>query len=441
MADYWGLAAYPPPAPWLQQIRVRLDGPLHVTTLADLRTLRLPALVRRLRSVRADVGLLLDDGGSGPLAPALLALLALTRCRRLEAVGDGGSRRILSRFSAVAAAIRMAAATATGLVSLLRCAAELRALERPAISPAWPATLRRVVVLRTNLWYGIRAGGSVGHFAGVVNALSRGGSEVQVIAPELQPMLDSGVKTDCVAGPADPAYPYELNYYTYQRRFVAAARKVVARARPDAIYHRLSLGSWAGASLARAFKIPLIVEYNGSEVWVSRHWGRRLRFERLATRAEAVGLRAADLITVVSEPLSTELQSRGIPSERILVHPNGVDPELFDPARFSAADLSRWRADAGLPPEATVCTFVGTFGPWHGVDVLTAAIAIVANDPAWLARYRVHFLLIGDGALMPQARTRLAPVRVLRHSDRVEAAARDARLAGRLRRAAVAARP
>jgi glycosyltransferase involved in cell wall biosynthesis len=153
--------------------------------------------------------------------------------------------------------------------------------------------------------------------------------------------------------------------------------------------------------------VPVIVEYNGSEVWVSRHWGRRLRFERLASTAEAVALRCADLVTVVSDPLADEVRAHGVPDARILVHPNGVDTDLFDPARFGDGDCIELRRRAGIAADATVCTFVGTFGRWHGVEVLAAAIRALYADREWMARHRVHFLLIGDGAMMPLARREL----------------------------------
>ena len=156
-ADYWGLAAYPPSGAWLQELTGSLDGPLRLTTLAELRALGLPGLVRRLWGVRADVGLLLDDGTSGPLVPALLTLLALTRCRRLEAVGARGSRRAVSRASGLAALARMGWATVQALLSAWLCSRELRALGTRKRFP-FPPAVHQAAVLRTNLWHGLKAG-------------------------------------------------------------------------------------------------------------------------------------------------------------------------------------------------------------------------------------------------------------------------------------------
>jgi glycosyltransferase involved in cell wall biosynthesis len=52
-----------------------------------------------------------------------------------------------------------------------------------------------------------------------------------------------------------------------------------------------------------------------------------------------------------------------------------------------------------------LATFVGTFGQWHGADVLAQAIRrLVEQDGEWLRRAKVHFLLVGDGLKMPLVR-------------------------------------
>jgi glycosyltransferase involved in cell wall biosynthesis len=52
-----------------------------------------------------------------------------------------------------------------------------------------------------------------------------------------------------------------------------------------------------------------------------------------------------------------------------------------------------------------VAAFVGTFGAWHGVEVLAQAIKQLAEtNAAWLRKHKVHFLIVGDGLRMPQVR-------------------------------------
>ena len=69
--------------------------------------------------------------------------------------------------------------------------------------------------------------------------------------------------------------------------------------------------SIAGALLSRRLKVPLILEYNGSEVWMADHWDPNpLRgWIRLC---EEVTLRCAARIIVVSELLREDLVKREV---------------------------------------------------------------------------------------------------------------------------------
>ncbi len=154
--------------------------------------------------------------------------------------------------------------------------------------------------------------------------------------------------------------------------------------------------------------MPLVLEYNGSEVWVARNWSRPLAYEQLAIDAEEASLRHAHLVVTVSQVLADELVGRGVEPGRVVWHPNGVDAERFDPARFSDAERHALRARYGIPDDAVLATFVGTFGQWHGVEVLARAIRLLARDhPDWVERARSRFLLVGDGLKMPDVEKEL----------------------------------
>jgi ubiquinone/menaquinone biosynthesis C-methylase UbiE len=67
-----------------------------------------------------------------------------------------------------------------------------------------------------------------------------------------------------------------------------------------------------------------------------------------------------------------------------------VDPGTYAPA--SAADRAALRRELGWSDRERVVCFTGTFGGWHGVDVLAAAMPRIASENP-----DVRFLLIGDG--------------------------------------------
>jgi glycosyltransferase involved in cell wall biosynthesis len=153
----------------------------------------------------------------------------------------------------------------------------------------------------------------------------------------------------------------------------------------DFIYQRYSRFNWTGVALSIVTGLPLILEFNGSEVWASRNWdpvgqiGLLKRFERL-------NLRAADFIFVVSDVQRRELLAEGVDARRIVINPNGVDTNEFHPV---CGGIEVRRA-SGIE-DKTVVGFVGTFGPWHGAPVLAEAATKVSEAA------RCHFLFIGDG--------------------------------------------
>jgi glycosyltransferase involved in cell wall biosynthesis len=167
------------------------------------------------------------------------------------------------------------------------------------------------------------------------------------------------------------------------------------------VYQRYALYNTSGPELALRLKAPLVLEYNGSEVWIARNWGRPLVYERLARRIEDAVLSAADLVVVVSRTIRDELVARGVAPARVLVNPNGVDPERYSPSVGGEAVRRR----LGLEGKR-VLGFIGTFGRWHGAEVLADAFAaLVARRPEW--RQSLRLLMAGDGLTRPEVERRL----------------------------------
>ena len=144
-----------------------------------------------------------------------------------------------------------------------------------------------------------------------------------------------------------------------------------------------------------------MLEYNGSEIWVQRHWGKPLKYEKLSERIELLNLRGADLIVVVSDPIKDQLVTQGIVADKILVNPNGVDPKVYSPD----VDGSGIRSQYALGGK-TVIGFIGTFGKWHGAEVLAEAFGrLLKESPEY--QNQVRLLMIGDGPMMPRVKEKL----------------------------------
>ncbi|HXU35348.1 MAG TPA: glycosyltransferase family 4 protein [Blastocatellia bacterium] len=177
---------------------------------------------------------------------------------------------------------------------------------------------------------------------------------------------------------------FELwNNLVFTAKSVAAERASSEEA--DFIYQRYSRFNWTGVILSMMTGRPLAVEFNGSEVWVSRQWdpvGQLWLLERF----ERLNLRAADLIFVVSEVERRNLIHAGVRPEKIVVNANGVNTDRFRPECGGSAV----RSDLGIRAK-TVVGFVGTFGPWHGAPVLAESARLVGSNTHF------HFLFVGDG--------------------------------------------
>ena len=237
---------------------------------------------------------------------------------------------------------------------------------------------------------------------GIINGLVRSGMDVEVSSLAPPPLRSPRVSLRPLGHPDVLGLPAELNHYRVEEEAVRAYRNYGAD-QYRFVYQRLSVHSYAGAAISRQLGVPLIVEYNGSEVWIARNWGRPLRYERLASRSEAAVLRHAHLVVTVSDVLAKELEDRGVPAERILSHPNGFDPTALDPQRYSSEELGARRRSLGVAESGVMVAFIGTFGRWHGTEILARCVRSLAeSDPKWLDDKGVHFVFIGDGLRMPE---------------------------------------
>lgn len=323
---------------------------------------------------------------------AVASVLAIARRPRRIALVDLEGRRVVSlplwRYVADAGLLAAGQALASGVAF----GAQRVAVD--ALGDAHPAEptgeLRSVLYLRAVVGSTSGVGGAVTHTHEVIRALSEAGVEVRALTTDERIAETAAREPDppCAwnvvrvprltkAVPASAAAGGDL---ALVRAALPAARSV------DAIYQRHARFSLAGALLARLARKPLILEFNGSEVYKSRFWnptpfGRRLQ------RCEDAVLRSAALIVVVSDVDRRLLVERGVEARRIVVNPNGVAAD-----RFATGGGAAVRRRYGLASGELVIGFVGSFGPWHGAPVLAEAFAELA---AKLPDARL--LLVGGG--------------------------------------------
>jgi glycosyltransferase involved in cell wall biosynthesis len=295
--------------------------------------------------------------------------------------------RILSRLP-----FRLASEFALSALAILKTRSRLKQLEQAirnraksnSASSKKGASALRVAYLRSTPSPGTPAGGAATHIKGFVGAATELGAQVNLISNDYIAGLNEKELTLVdpePVGTTRAAFDLRNNLI-----FSAGALREIERAPVDLIYQRYGRFTWAGVESSLRTGAPLFLEYNGSEVWIGKHWDMSGMIP-LLERFERLNLNAAARIFVVSEVERRNLLRAGIADEKIVVNPNGVDPEKFRPDIGGAAV----RRELGVREDEVLAGFVGTFGPWHGVLTLAEAITLLPNDCG------VRFLLVGAG--------------------------------------------
>jgi len=329
---------------------------------------------------------------------AFLLLGALAGARRTIILDVHGAWREEARAKALTSAPgRFAREAAFSAATMRRAEAELRQLEVAAetVRVGKVGTQRdahsenpNIVYLRSSPGPGTQPGGAASHIKGFLDAALQLGAQVSLIS------------NDEIAGLKDPRVPVKIippkpvgstraafDIYNNLQFTDRATEEIEARA-PDFIYQRYARFSWAGVAASLRSGRPLFLEYNGSEVWVGHYWDRVGRLDLLA-RYEHLNLKAATRVFVVSEVERRNLVRAGVDAGKIVVNPNGVDVDSFRPGIGG----DQLRRELRVATGETLVGFVGTFGPWHGVEELANAIVQIPKSAG------LRFLLIGSGAL------------------------------------------
>lgn len=346
-------------------------------------------IVRRLRGYRAlqyafqfaDVRLHLDnlDETLSPRPLIAARMLSYARAKLFDPYGRERSLRWIDLGRAVADAIRLRFAWPAELRAIR---ADLQSIEHdlPRRSSGGPG----VLAVRTDLWFGLEAGGAVAHTAGMLNALNASAGPLRLLSAHDIPTLAPEVER--ISLDWRPFGRTERTLLALNRDLIAMGQRLP---RPRFVYQRFGLYGYAGLALARHWGIPLVLEYNGSEVWIGDHWGRPVPARDLALDIERIMLRSADVVTAVSRAALEQAIQRGAEPERMLLLPNAVDTQVYCPD----ADGAPVRARYGLNG-AIVIGFIGTFGVWHGAPVLARAFTLLRERVPDLD---VRLLMIGDG--------------------------------------------
>jgi len=187
-------------------------------------------------------------------------------------------------------------------------------------------------------------------------------------------------------------YLRDLKVLLIQWRRMRGERALLRREHPDIVLTRYENDTLSIIWACRREGIPVVIEVNSPVHDEQDHIYRQLSwFKKLFANENA--LRLADGAFTVSEEISRPLRE-ACPDKKVATIPNGVDIDRFDPHLSGAAV----RDKLGIGSDRVVIGFVGSFAPWHGLDLLVDACERLLAEglPA-------HLLLVGQVSSQWQA--------------------------------------
>jgi glycosyltransferase involved in cell wall biosynthesis len=241
-------------------------------------------------------------------------------------------------------------------------------------------------------------GGAISHIRGFLYGLKSAEITCRVFSGSA--LAQDAFENELIPAQRRPVFFWGAAMLSYNFVFAQGVQRHLSADVPRFLYQRHVPFSIAGVLLSRRLRVPLILEYNGSEVWIADHWDPN-PLRNWIRLCETVTLRCAARIIVVSEVLKADLLKRGIPSDRIRVNPNAVDPDYFYPG--CGRELGRRQLH--IDPDEVLIGFVGSFSLWHGMEVLQQAIVRLLSHSL---PCRLRFVLMGDGLLHAEMRSALA---------------------------------
>lgn len=221
------------------------------------------------------------------------------------------------------------------------------------------------------------------HLDAMVAALRAQGHEVKVVGPAAYEQASLGGESRLISRIRAmlPGAVGEIAELAYTLPATRRLDRAAAEFRPDVIYERYNLFYLSGAQVAKRRNLPFLVEVNAPLAEERARFGN-LRLRRLAHWSEAQVWRAADRVLPVTAVLAEHVIAAGVPRERIVVVPNGIDLEEFPEPPTPDPDAAPRRVTLG---------FVGFVREWHGLDAVVRGIA------AWQGAPGLALTVVGEG--------------------------------------------
>ena len=170
--------------------------------------------------------------------------------------------------------------------------------------------------------------------------------------------------------------------------FTLSALPLIKRLNPDLIHaHELISPATTAIAARKLFGIPVVATVHGSGLSSDV---LRLKRRFLGKTRLKILCREIAAFCVISAVIDRELATEGVPVQKRISIPNGVDTGRFAP--LAPAQKKALRSRLALPAEARIVIFVGRLAPEKRVDLLTGIWRSVRQ-----AVPRALLLILGSG--------------------------------------------
>jgi glycogen(starch) synthase len=156
----------------------------------------------------------------------------------------------------------------------------------------------------------------------------------------------------------------------------------------------------AAVGLKQIFRIPLVATIHSTEI--GRRNGLHTEYERMIHQTENWLAHESWRIICCSQYMAQHVMwAYGLPQDRVMVIPNGVDASVYE----EEFDRTEFRRRFALPEEKIVL-YVGRLVYEKGVQTLVSAI------PKILSRVNAKFVVVGDGGMKDHLMRQVANMRL-----------------------------
>jgi glycosyltransferase involved in cell wall biosynthesis len=235
---------------------------------------------------------------------------------------------------------------------------------------------------------GVAAGGSR-QVLELVKALALRGHDVTLVAPQSERRGLVFAASTWVNAAFVPVVRWGgLRPYSFFWGSIKLLKRLLQARHPEVLLWFDSPGQMAPLWALRGSPCPVVYFVNGlPHEEIQGIWRHPPLRDLLSYGLRLASRKATALVSVCPDVLTGLGKLEPIKTKRCSIIRNGVDPEHFFPQ-----PQNKIRAELGLTAQGPYIAFVGGFFPWHGLDTLVDAIAVVAK---WFSA--VQCLMVGDG--------------------------------------------